>query len=73
MVTLFFSGSKRLFCMLSLFQIKAGIVMNIIGFLVIFLAAITWMPKIYQLDYQNATIFSSINTTTFATVTTAKG
>jgi hypothetical protein len=40
--------------------------MNIIGFLVIFLAATTWMPRIYGLDDRATEIFFSINTTAFA-------
>lgn len=38
--------------------------MNILGSIVIFLAATTWMPKIYGLDDQATEIFFSINTTT---------
>jgi di/tricarboxylate transporter len=52
-----------------LFQIKTGIVMNIIGFLVIFLAAITWMPKIYGIDDEATRRFYGINTTTFPATT----
>jgi hypothetical protein len=37
--------------------------MNIIGFLVIFFAAMTWMPKIYGLNEQATEIFFSMNTT----------
>ena len=37
--------------------------MNIIGFLVIFFAATTWMPKIYGLNDRATEIFFSINTT----------
>ncbi len=44
--------------------------MNIIGFLVIFFAAMTWMPKIYGLTDEATEIFFSINTTTLATITT---
>jgi hypothetical protein len=36
--------------------------MNIIGFLVIFFAAMTWMPKIYGLNDQATELFFSINT-----------
>jgi hypothetical protein len=46
--------------------------MNIIGVLVIFLAATTWMPKIYGLDARATEIFFSINTTTLAEVTAVK-
>jgi hypothetical protein len=46
--------------------------MNIIGVLVIFLAATTWMPKIYGLDDRATEIFFSINTTTLAEVTAVK-
>jgi hypothetical protein len=51
-------------------KIKVGIVMNITGFLIIFLAAMTWMPKIYGLDDRATEIFFSINTTTLATMKT---
>jgi len=37
--------------------------MNIIGFLIIFLGAMTWMPKIYGLNERTTEIFFSINTT----------
>ena len=37
--------------------------MNIMGFLVIFFAAITWMPKIYGLNDRATEIFFNINTT----------
>jgi hypothetical protein len=40
--------------------------MNIIGFLVIFLATMTWMPKIYGIDDQATQLILSINTTTLA-------
>ncbi len=44
--------------------------MNIIGFVVIFLAATTWMPKIYGLDDRATAIFFNINMTTFPTTPT---
>ncbi|CAF0815876.1 unnamed protein product [Rotaria sordida] len=56
---IFGSGSVRVIDM-----IKTGIVMNIIGFLVVFLAATTWMPKIYGLDDRATEIFFSFNRTT---------
>jgi len=37
--------------------------MNIIGFLTIFFAATTWMPKIYGLNDRTTQIFFSTNTT----------
>jgi hypothetical protein len=37
--------------------------MNMIGFLVIFFAAMTWMPKIYGLNDRATEIFFSMNTT----------
>ena len=37
--------------------------MNIIGFLVIFLAATTWMPKIYGLDAEATALFFRMNST----------
>jgi hypothetical protein len=43
--------------------------MNLIGFLVIFFAATTWMPKIYGLDDRATELFFGINTTTVATIT----
>jgi hypothetical protein len=43
--------------------------MNIIGFLAIFLAATTWMPKIYGIDDEATQIIYGINTTTFPTTT----
>jgi hypothetical protein len=43
--------------------------MNMVGFLVIFFAATTWMPKIYGLDGRATEIFFGINTTTLATAT----
>lgn len=54
----FASGAIRVIDM-----IKTGVVMNMIGFLVIFFAAVTWMPKIYGLDDRATEIFFSINTT----------
>ncbi|CAF2577644.1 unnamed protein product [Rotaria sp. Silwood2] len=54
----FASGTIRVIDM-----VKTGIVMNIIGFLVIFFAATTWMPKIYGLNDKATEIFFSINTT----------
>jgi hypothetical protein len=42
--------------------VKTGVVMNIIGFLVIFFAAMTWMPKIYGLNDRATEMFFSINT-----------
>ncbi|CAF2002846.1 unnamed protein product [Rotaria magnacalcarata] len=56
---IFGSGGLRVIDM-----VKAGIVMNILGFLVVFLAATTWMPKIYGLDDRATEIFYSINITT---------
>ncbi|CAF2628108.1 unnamed protein product [Rotaria sp. Silwood2] len=55
----FGSGAIRVIDM-----VKTGVVMNILGFLVVFLAATTWMPKIYGLDDRATEIFFSINTTT---------
>ncbi|CAF0755169.1 unnamed protein product [Adineta ricciae] len=57
----FSSGALRIIDM-----IKTGIVMNIIGFLVIFLAAMTWMPKIYNLSDEATEIFFQVNATTVA-------
>ncbi len=37
--------------------------MNIVGFLTIFFAATTWMPKIYGLNDRTTQIFFSTNTT----------
>ncbi|CAF2992535.1 unnamed protein product [Rotaria socialis] len=54
----FASGSIRVVDM-----VKTGIVMNIIGFLVIFFAATTWMPKIYGLNDRATELFFSVNTT----------
>ncbi|CAF1241276.1 unnamed protein product [Adineta steineri] len=54
----FGSGALRVIDM-----VKAGIVMNIMGFLVIFFAATTWMPKIYGLTGDATNIFFSLNTT----------
>ncbi|CAF3546110.1 unnamed protein product [Rotaria sordida] len=54
----FASGTIRVIDM-----VKTGIVMNIMGFLVIFLAATTWMPKIYGLNDRATEIFFSINST----------
>ncbi|CAF3942723.1 unnamed protein product [Rotaria magnacalcarata] len=54
----FASGSIRVIDM-----VKTGIVMNIIGFLVIFFAATTWMPKIYGLNDRSTELFFSVNTT----------
>ena len=54
----FASGTIRVIDM-----VKTGIVMNIIGFLVTFLAATTWMPKIYALNDRATDKFFSINTT----------
>ncbi|CAF0795260.1 unnamed protein product [Rotaria sordida] len=51
-------------CVRVIDMIKTGIVMNIIGFLVVFLAATTWMPKIYGLDDRATEIFFSFNRTT---------
>ncbi|CAF1303583.1 unnamed protein product [Adineta steineri] len=48
-------------------MVKTGVVMNIIGFLVIFLASLTWMPKIYGITDESTEIFYNINTTTLAT------
>lgn len=47
--------------------------MNIIGFLVIFLSAMTWMPKIYGLNDQTTEIFFGNSTTSFGTTLTARG
>ncbi|CAF0919700.1 unnamed protein product [Didymodactylos carnosus] len=58
----FASGKIRVWDM-----IKTGIVMNIIGFLVIFLAAITWMPKIYNLNDELLATFHNMSDTTPAT------
>ncbi|CAF1055484.1 unnamed protein product [Adineta ricciae] len=58
----FSSGALRVVDM-----IKTGIVMNIIGFLVIFLAAMTWMPKIYNLTDEATEIFFQVNASTVAT------
>ncbi|UJR22011.1 hypothetical protein I4U23_025078 [Adineta vaga] len=44
-------------------MVKTGIVMNIIGFLIIFFAATTWMPKIFGLDDRATAIFLHLNTT----------
>jgi hypothetical protein len=44
--------------------------MNIMGILVIFLAATTWMPKIYGLNDQATEIFFNISTATLTTITT---
>jgi hypothetical protein len=43
--------------------------MNIVGFLVIFLAATTWMPKIYGLDDRATELFFSLINTTVSTTT----
>ncbi|UJR20089.1 hypothetical protein I4U23_023221 [Adineta vaga] len=56
----FASGTIRVIDM-----IKTGIVMNIIAFLMIFLATTTWMPKIYGLNDQTINIFFNINATSF--------
>ncbi|CAF4078156.1 unnamed protein product, partial [Adineta steineri] len=53
----FASGAIRVIDM-----IKTGIVMNLIGFLVIFLAANTWMPKIFDLNDQTTAIFLNMTT-----------
>jgi len=37
--------------------------MNIIGFLIIFFAATTWMPKIYGLNDRATEIFFNLNRT----------
>jgi hypothetical protein len=47
--------------------------MNIVGFFVIFLAATTWMPKIYGLDDRATEIFYSTNLTTVATALKMEG
>ncbi|CAF0991701.1 unnamed protein product [Didymodactylos carnosus] len=54
----FASGELRVWDMM-----KAGIVMNIIGFLVVFFAATTWMPKVYNLNDESIALFFSINVT----------
>ncbi|CAF1663494.1 unnamed protein product, partial [Adineta ricciae] len=54
----FASGAIRVIDM-----IKSGVVMNIIGFLVIFFAATTWMPKIFGLSDRATEIFFHLNTT----------
>jgi hypothetical protein len=43
--------------------------MNIIGFVVIFFASTTWMPKIYGLDDRATELFFGFNTTSLATIT----
>lgn len=43
--------------------------MNIIGFLSIFLAAMTWMPQIYNLNDESTKLFFSVSNTTLPTVT----
>ncbi|CAF1180402.1 unnamed protein product [Adineta steineri] len=55
----FASGAIRVIDM-----IKTGIVMNLIGFLVIFLVANTWMPKIFDLNDQTTAIFLNMTTRT---------
>lgn len=42
--------------------------MNIIGFLSIFLAAMTWMPQIYDLNDESTKLFFSTNNGTLSTV-----
>ncbi|CAM4983735.1 unnamed protein product [Rotaria socialis] len=51
----FASGAIRVIDM-----IKTGIVMNLIGFLVIFIAANTWMPKIFDINEQTTAYFFNI-------------
>ncbi|CAF2116892.1 unnamed protein product [Rotaria magnacalcarata] len=51
----FASGAIRVVDM-----IKTGIVMNLIGFLVIFIAANTWMPKIFDINEHTTAHFFNI-------------
>ncbi|CAF0937900.1 unnamed protein product [Rotaria sp. Silwood1] len=56
---IFGSGAIRVIDM-----VKTGVVMNIIGFLVVFLAATTWMPKIFGLNDGTIEFFFNMSTST---------
>ncbi|CAF2146672.1 unnamed protein product, partial [Rotaria magnacalcarata] len=51
----FASGAIRVIDM-----VKTGIVMNLVGFPVIFIAANTWMLKIFDINEQTTTYFFNI-------------
>lgn len=42
---------------------KTGVVMNLLGFVAIFLAAMTWMPKIYNLNDASTSVLLQLNST----------
>lgn len=66
MVSVIYIFPKEIY--LCFLKIKAGVVMNLIGFLTIFLAATTWMPRIYNLNAETTELFFNATITTLPTL-----